>query len=144
MSSVRAILPFSASCRVLVSVGFRFVFDACVVSVNRGVDAPIYLQNKTQIGKVDEIFGPINKYPSQHPVMTQLDNTTDIGDTEATFPDVEETIVGARVDSFEEVENIGSNEHRAERDGQWNLGGRPGGTATVESKSLLLSMSQML
>ncbi|KAG8094810.1 hypothetical protein GUJ93_ZPchr0012g20400 [Zizania palustris] len=54
--------------------------------------------------------------------MTQLDNTTDIGDTEATFPDVEETFayqvqdnVGARVDSFEEVENIGSNEHRAER-----------------------------
>ncbi|KAG8096736.1 hypothetical protein GUJ93_ZPchr0013g34467 [Zizania palustris] len=59
-------------------------------------------------------------------VMTQLDNTTDIGDTEATFPDVEDTFayqvqdnVGARVDSFEEVENIGSNEHRAERDSQW-------------------------
>ncbi|KAG8058035.1 hypothetical protein GUJ93_ZPchr0002g24003 [Zizania palustris] len=60
--------------------------------------------------------------PPIHPVMTQLDNTTDIGDTEATFPDVEETFayqvqdnVGARMDSFEEVENIGSNEHRAER-----------------------------
>lgn len=24
-------------------------------------NAPIYLQNKTQIGKVDEIFGPINE-----------------------------------------------------------------------------------
>ncbi|KAG8094986.1 hypothetical protein GUJ93_ZPchr0012g20769, partial [Zizania palustris] len=60
--------------------------------------------------------------PPQHLVMTQLDNTTDIGDTEATFLDIEETFayqvqdnVGARVDSFEEVENIGSNEHRAER-----------------------------
>ncbi|KAG8095533.1 hypothetical protein GUJ93_ZPchr0012g19605 [Zizania palustris] len=57
-----------------------------------------------------------------HPVMTQLDNTTDIGDTEATFPDVEETFayqvqdnVGARVDSLEEVENVESNEHMVER-----------------------------
>ncbi|KAJ0430715.1 putative H/ACA ribonucleoprotein complex, subunit Gar1/Naf1 [Helianthus annuus] len=25
-------------------------------------NAPIYLPNKTQIGKVDEIFGPINEY----------------------------------------------------------------------------------
>ena len=24
-------------------------------------NAPIFLQNKTQIGKVDEIFGPINE-----------------------------------------------------------------------------------
>lgn len=28
-------------------------------------NAPIYLQNKTQIGKVDEIFGPINESVSQ-------------------------------------------------------------------------------
>ncbi|CAL5343708.1 unnamed protein product [Camellia sinensis] len=26
-------------------------------------NAPIYLQNKTQIGKVEEIFGPINEFP---------------------------------------------------------------------------------
>ncbi|KAG8059774.1 hypothetical protein GUJ93_ZPchr0002g24968 [Zizania palustris] len=84
-------------------------------------NAPIYLQNKTQIGKVDEIFGLINESLPLHLVMTQLDNTTEIGDTEATFPDVEETFayqvqdnVGARVDSLEEVENVGSNEHRAE------------------------------
>ena len=29
-------------------------------------NAPIYLQNKTQIGKVDEIFGPINESVSSH------------------------------------------------------------------------------
>lgn len=29
-------------------------------------NAPIYLQNKTQIGKVDEIFGPINESVSIH------------------------------------------------------------------------------
>lgn len=28
-------------------------------------NAPIYLQNKTQIGKVDEIFGPINESVSR-------------------------------------------------------------------------------
>lgn len=28
-------------------------------------NAPIYLQNKTQIGKVDEIFGPINESVSK-------------------------------------------------------------------------------
>ena len=28
-------------------------------------NAPIYLQNMTQIGKVDEIFGPINESVSQ-------------------------------------------------------------------------------
>lgn len=27
-------------------------------------NAPIYLQNKTQIGKVDEIFGAINEFVS--------------------------------------------------------------------------------
>ncbi len=27
-------------------------------------NAPVYLQNKTQIGKVDEIFGPINNVVS--------------------------------------------------------------------------------
>ena len=27
-------------------------------------NAPIYLENKSQIGKVDEIFGPINGYVS--------------------------------------------------------------------------------
>ncbi len=30
-------------------------------------NAPIYLQNKTQIGKVDEIFGPINESVSSSP-----------------------------------------------------------------------------
>lgn len=30
-------------------------------------NAPIYLQNKTQIGKVDEIFGPINESVSSLP-----------------------------------------------------------------------------
>jgi len=30
-------------------------------------NAPIYLQNKTQIGKVDEIFGPINESVSAPP-----------------------------------------------------------------------------
>lgn len=34
-------------------------------------NAPIYLQNKTQIGKVEEIFGPINEsvsiYLRRHP-----------------------------------------------------------------------------
>lgn len=30
-------------------------------------NAPIYLQNKTQIGKVDEIFGPINE-SVRHPL----------------------------------------------------------------------------
>ncbi|KAG8084088.1 hypothetical protein GUJ93_ZPchr0010g10176 [Zizania palustris] len=71
---------------------------------------------------VEGTYNFTSTQPPQHPVMTQLDNTTDIGDTEATFPDVEETFayqvqdnVGAMVDSFEEVENIGSNEHRAER-----------------------------
>lgn len=29
-------------------------------------NAPIYLQNKTQIGKVDEIFGPINESVSTY------------------------------------------------------------------------------
>ena len=27
-------------------------------------NAPIYLENKSQIGKVDEIFGPMNNYVS--------------------------------------------------------------------------------
>ena len=27
-------------------------------------NAPIYLENKSQIGKVDDIFGPMNEYVS--------------------------------------------------------------------------------
>ena len=27
-------------------------------------NAPIYLENKSQIGKIDEIFGPMNEYVS--------------------------------------------------------------------------------
>ena len=29
-------------------------------------NAPIYLENKSQIGKVDEIFGPMNSYVMAH------------------------------------------------------------------------------
>ena len=29
-------------------------------------NAPIYLENKQQVGKVDEIFGPIRDYVSSH------------------------------------------------------------------------------
>lgn len=36
-------------------------------------NAPIYLQNKTQIGKVDEIFGPINESVS-YPAISLLFN----------------------------------------------------------------------
>lgn len=32
-------------------------------------NAPIYLENKTQIGKVDEIFGPINESVSINNVL---------------------------------------------------------------------------
>jgi len=39
-------------------------------------NAPIYLQNKTQIGKVEEIFGPINEsvsiYLRRHPGLPNL------------------------------------------------------------------------
>jgi H/ACA ribonucleoprotein complex subunit 1 len=39
-------------------------------------NAPIYLQNKTQIGKVEEIFGPINEsvsiYLRRHPRPASL------------------------------------------------------------------------
>ena len=30
-------------------------------------NAPIYLENKSQVGKVDEIFGPMNSYVSLFP-----------------------------------------------------------------------------
>lgn len=33
-------------------------------------NAPIYLENKTQIGKVDEIFGPINESVSSLPLLS--------------------------------------------------------------------------
>ena len=36
-------------------------------------NAPIYLQNKTQIGKVDEIFGPINESVSASVSLSLLD-----------------------------------------------------------------------
>lgn len=40
-------------------------------------NAPIYLQNKTQIGKVDEIFGPINEavthFSSEYSTHFQFD-----------------------------------------------------------------------
>ena len=32
-------------------------------------NAPLYLENKSQIGKVDEIFGPINEYVSYYIVI---------------------------------------------------------------------------
>lgn len=35
-------------------------------------NAPIYLQNKTQIGKVDEIFGPINESVSFFILLVQV------------------------------------------------------------------------
>jgi hypothetical protein len=35
-------------------------------------NAPIYLQNKTQIGKVDEIFGPINESVSASALLISL------------------------------------------------------------------------
>lgn len=35
-------------------------------------NAPIYLQNKTQIGRVDEIFGPINESVSVYSSFLSL------------------------------------------------------------------------
>ncbi|CAL5445339.1 unnamed protein product [Camellia sinensis] len=40
-------------------------------------DAPIYLQNKTQIGKVEEIFGPINE-SDMLPILTELRHALDM------------------------------------------------------------------
>ncbi|KAL7185669.1 hypothetical protein ACSBR2_027593 [Camellia fascicularis] len=40
-------------------------------------NAPIYLQNKTQIGKVEEIFGPINE-SDMLPILTELHHALDM------------------------------------------------------------------
>ncbi|KAL7190404.1 hypothetical protein ACSBR2_022640 [Camellia fascicularis] len=40
-------------------------------------NAPIYLQNKTQIGKVEEIFGPINE-SDMLPILTELRHALDM------------------------------------------------------------------
>jgi Gar1/Naf1 RNA binding region len=37
-------------------------------------NAPIYLQNMTKIGKVDEIFGPINESVRNYPIFLFLNN----------------------------------------------------------------------
>ena len=33
-------------------------------------NAPVYLENKSQIGKIDEIFGPMNEYVRQIELYT--------------------------------------------------------------------------
>ena len=35
-------------------------------------NAPIYLENKQQIGKIDEIFGPINEYMMSVKLMPNM------------------------------------------------------------------------
>ena len=59
-------------CCVLLEIGF-FVQpcedDAVCKCTNEKIpyfNAPIFLENKTQIGKVDEIFGPIQDFVSFH------------------------------------------------------------------------------
>ncbi|KAG8051749.1 hypothetical protein GUJ93_ZPchr0001g31440, partial [Zizania palustris] len=52
---------------------------------------------------------------SQATRMEKSPKVTATRDIEETFAYQVQDNVGARVDSFEEVENIGSNEHRAER-----------------------------
>ena len=62
-----------AWCTRVVIAELGFFMHACeeemvIKSTNEKVpyfNAPVYLQNKTQIGKVDEIFGPINNVVRQ-------------------------------------------------------------------------------
>ena len=60
--------PYALSCLIFSEVG-SFVHPCeedlvCKGSIEKVpyFNAPIYLENKSQIGKVDEIFGPMNSY----------------------------------------------------------------------------------